>query len=70
MKTVNSRIPYVNANSVIEMLKLIILLNKKENMTDEAFAEHWLTTYAPLAKKVPRLRKYVVNVVKPNPNAS
>jgi hypothetical protein len=40
MKTVNSRIPYVNAKSVIETFKVMILLNKKENMTDEAFAEY------------------------------
>jgi hypothetical protein len=39
-KAANSRIPYVNANSVIETFKLMILLNKKENMTDEAFAEY------------------------------
>jgi len=40
MKAANSGIPYVNANSVIETLKLIILLNKKENMTEETFAEY------------------------------
>ena len=53
---------------MIETFKLMILLNKKENMTDETFAEYWLTTHAPSAKKMPRLRKYVVNVVKRPPN--
>jgi hypothetical protein len=40
MKPVNSRTPHVNANSVIETFKLMILLNKKENMTEETFAEY------------------------------
>jgi len=68
MKTINSKTPHVNTNSVIQTFKLMILLNKKENMTDETFTEYWLTTHAPLAKRMPGLRKYVVNVVKRPPN--
>jgi len=68
MKTVNSSISYVTDNSVIETFKLMILLGKKDTMTDDAFADYWLTHHAPLAKKMPGLRKYVVNVVKRPPN--
>jgi uncharacterized protein (TIGR02118 family) len=43
-------------------------LNKKENMTEEQFSEYWLDIHSPLARKMPGLRKYVVNVVKRPPN--
>ncbi len=50
------------------MFKLIILLKKKTNMSNEEFAKYWLETHAPLAKKMPGLRKYIVNVVRRPPN--
>ncbi|MGP8069113.1 MAG: EthD family reductase [Candidatus Bathyarchaeia archaeon] len=50
------------------MFKLIILLKKKIGLTDEQFTTHWLDTHAHLAKKMPGLRRYVVNVVMPPPN--
>jgi uncharacterized protein (TIGR02118 family) len=50
------------------MFKLIILLKKKTGFTDEEFAKYLLETHALLAKKMPRLRRYVVNVVAPPPN--
>ena len=49
------------------MFKLIILLKKKTGFTDEQFATYWLETHALLAKKMPGLRRYVVNVVMPPP---
>ena len=42
-------------------------MNKKDGLTDQEFAKYWLETHAPLAKKMPGLRKYVVNVVKRPP---
>ena len=50
------------------MFKLILLLKKKTGFTDAQFATYWLETHAILARKMPGLRKYVVNVVKPPPN--
>jgi len=50
------------------MFKLIILLKKKPSLTDEEFAKYWVDTHAPLANKMPGLRKYVVNVVRRPPN--
>lgn len=50
------------------MFKLIILLKKKNELSDQDSAKYWLETHAPLAKKMPGLRKYVVNVVKRPPN--
>ena len=45
----------------------MILLKKKDDMTDEEFAHYWLHTHAPLAKKLPGIRKYVVNLVRKPP---
>jgi len=45
----------------------MILLKKKHDMTDEEFAHYWLHTHAPLVKKLPGVRKYVINLVKKPP---
>jgi uncharacterized protein (TIGR02118 family) len=50
------------------MFKLIILLKKKANMTTADFTRYWLETHTPMAKKMPGLRTYSVNVVRPPPN--
>jgi uncharacterized protein (TIGR02118 family) len=50
------------------LFKLIILLNKKETLSNVDFANHLLDVHAPLAKRMPGLRKYVVNLVQKPPN--
>ena len=50
------------------MFKLIVLVKKKADMANAEFTKYWLETHAPLAKKMPGLRRYVVNVVRPPPN--
>ena len=50
------------------MFKMVILLKKKPTYTEEQFAKYWLEMHAPLAKKMPGLRRYVVNIVKRPPN--
>ena len=57
----------VHSDYVSDLFKLMILLKKRENMTDEDFADYWLHAHAPLAKKMPGVRKYVVNLVKKPP---
>jgi uncharacterized protein (TIGR02118 family) len=47
---------------------MMILLRKKSTLTDEQFAKYWLEMHVPLAKKMPGLRRYVVNVVRRPPN--
>ncbi len=46
----------------------MVLLRKKESMTDEEFAKYWTEVHASIAKRMPGLRKYVVNVVRRPPN--
>lgn len=50
------------------MFKMIILLTKKPTMSDQEFAKYLLYVHAPLARKKPGLRKYVVNLVQRSPN--
>ena len=41
------------------MIKTIGLLTRKSGWTHEQFTRHWVETHAPLAHKVPGLRRYV-----------
>jgi uncharacterized protein (TIGR02118 family) len=43
------------------MIKTVGLLTRKSGWTHEQFMKHWLGTHAPLAHKVPGLRRYVQN---------
>ena len=50
------------------MFKMMILLTKKQTMSDDDFARYLLDEHASLAKKMPGLRKYVLNIVQKPPN--
>jgi uncharacterized protein (TIGR02118 family) len=50
------------------MFKLITLLTKKQAMGDDEFAKYLLEVHAGLAKKMPGLRRYVLNIVQRPPN--
>jgi uncharacterized protein (TIGR02118 family) len=41
------------------MIKSLSLLVRKDGMTHEQFVKHWVEIHAPLARKVPGLRRYV-----------
>ena len=43
------------------MIKTVGLLTRKSGATHEQFVKHWVGTHAPLAHKVPGLRRYVQN---------
>jgi uncharacterized protein (TIGR02118 family) len=43
------------------MIKTVGLLTRKSGWTHEQFMTHWVETHAPLAHKVPGLRRYVQN---------
>jgi uncharacterized protein (TIGR02118 family) len=42
------------------MVKLVFILHKHPDLTEEAFQSYWNETHAPLAAKVPGLCKYVL----------
>lgn len=41
------------------MIKSISLLTRRDGMTHEQFVRHWVEVHAPLAHRVPGLRRYV-----------
>jgi uncharacterized protein (TIGR02118 family) len=41
------------------MIKMIALLKRRNELSHEAFMEHWIKTHAPLAEGVPGIRRYV-----------
>ena len=45
------------------MHKTIILLRRRTNLSHEEFESWWLDFHAPLARRLPGLRKAVFNVV-------
>ena len=45
------------------MIKSLSLLSRKQGISPEEFAKHWVEVHAPLARKVPGLRKYVLTHV-------
>ncbi|MGH9703099.1 MAG: EthD family reductase [Candidatus Acidiferrales bacterium] len=45
------------------MLKFVVVQYKRPDMTFEQFRHHLLQVHAPLAKKIPGLRKCIYNLV-------
>ena len=41
------------------MIKLIILLNKRSDITQQQFLSHWRDTHKPIVTQLPGLRRYV-----------
>ncbi len=46
------------------MIKTIGLLTRKSDATHAQFVKHWVEIHAPLARKVPGLRRYVQNHIR------
>ena len=47
------------------MVKMISLVRRRPDLTRDEFAQVWLEDYVHVAKRVPGVRGYVVNVVAP-----
>ncbi len=43
--------------------KRIGFLNKREDLTHEEFVAHWSGVHAVLCQKLPKLRRYAINVI-------
>lgn len=49
------------------MVKLVGLIRKRQDLSFEAFRQHWLGTHAQLARQLPGLRRYRVNIIDRTP---
>lgn len=45
------------------MVKLVGLIQKRPDLTTEAFQTHWLTVHSKIARTFPGLRRYTVNFI-------
>lgn len=45
------------------MIKRIGLVRRKTSLSHAAFVEHWLNHHAALCVKLPRMRRYCVNLI-------
>jgi uncharacterized protein (TIGR02118 family) len=45
------------------MVKRVSLARRRQGMSKEAFAEHWLGPHAEIARRIPGLRGYVINLI-------
>jgi uncharacterized protein (TIGR02118 family) len=52
------------------MLKVVVLLRRREGMSREEFERHWRERHLPLVAKIPGLRRLVLNRVLPGPDGS
>jgi uncharacterized protein (TIGR02118 family) len=52
------------------MLKVMLLLHKREDLSQEAFQRHWRETHQPLIARLPGYRRSVVNYALPTPDGS
>jgi uncharacterized protein (TIGR02118 family) len=43
------------------MIKVIAVIHKRLDMSREEFVRYWRDVHAPLAKKMPGLRRYIIN---------
>ena len=49
------------------MIKSISLLTRKPGISREEFVQHWTQVHAPLAHKVPGVRRYVLSLIQQEP---
>ena len=52
------------------MVKVVVLLTRREGMSREAFERYWRERHLPLVAKLPGLRRLVAHRVLPDPNGS
>lgn len=52
------------------MLKIVLLLHKRADLSQEAFQHHWRETHQPLITRLPGYLRSTVNYVLPNPDGS
>lgn len=44
------------------MIKLVALVRRKSDLSQQAFADYWVNVHAPLAAAIPGMRGYRINI--------
>lgn len=44
------------------MIKLVALVKRKDGLSQDGFREYWVKKHAPLARQIPGMRGYRINV--------
>jgi uncharacterized protein (TIGR02118 family) len=52
------------------MLKLLVFIRRRDDLSPEAFERHLRETHAPLVARLPGLRRLVLNRVQPDPTGA
>jgi len=52
------------------MVKVLIFLSRRPDLSAEAFEEHLRATHLPLVTQMPSLRRLVINWVQPDPSGA
>lgn len=52
------------------MIKAVFLLHKRSDMSFEEFRRYWRDVHGPIAMKIPGLKNYVQNLVRPEAGGS
>lgn len=52
------------------MLKMVFLVHRRPDLSVEEFRRYWTDTHAPIAAKLPGLRKYVQHHAMPGPDGT
>jgi uncharacterized protein (TIGR02118 family) len=47
------------------MVKLIYIITPKAGMNRVDFQRYWLEVHAPIVKRIPHLKRYVINIFQP-----
>jgi uncharacterized protein (TIGR02118 family) len=52
------------------MVKIVLLLHRRADLSIEEFRSYWHTTHRPLLERLPGLRRLVLNDVLPGPDGA
>jgi uncharacterized protein (TIGR02118 family) len=52
------------------VIKIMLLLKKREDLSSESFRRHWRETHAPLLAQLPGLERLVFNYTLPGPDGT
>lgn len=53
-----------NPSGAGSMIKMVVLVRRRPDLDQRAFADYWIQRHAPLAAQIPGMRGYRINVAR------